>query len=313
MMLKGNDIIGWVKILRRTMRADRRTYVCKRQPVTWIRVSGIVRPSIAQPIFIVGAPRSGTTFLGQCLAALPKISYHFEPVAIKFAARFVYEGIWPQKRAERFYEFVYCLLLRLHGDGHLRLAEKTPQNSFVIPFLSNAFPDSQFIHILRDGRDVAFSYSQKPWLRADAHNTGNLEPGGYRFGPSPRFWVEPDRREEFKQTTDIHRCIWAWRRHVEAVFQASQGLCSRRFLQIRYEEMASAPETVANTLLDFVQIAEPESRDIFRAMMKNVDPNRSGRFRTGLTDNDLHQIEAEAGHLLERLGYFDSERFVCPT
>ena len=39
----------------------------------------------------------------------------------------------------------------------LALGDKTPANSFHIPTLKQLFPRSRFIHILRDGRDVAVS------------------------------------------------------------------------------------------------------------------------------------------------------------
>ena len=44
-------------------------------------------PRLHRPIFIIGAPRSGTTFLGSCLGRMPEVSYHFEPRLTKAAAR----------------------------------------------------------------------------------------------------------------------------------------------------------------------------------------------------------------------------------
>lgn len=51
-------------------------------------------PRLRRPVFIIGAPRSGTTFLGNSLGRLPEISYHFEPRLTKAAARCVYDGSW---------------------------------------------------------------------------------------------------------------------------------------------------------------------------------------------------------------------------
>ena len=45
-------------------------------------------------ILILGAPRSGTTFLGSCIGALAEVSYHFEPRVTKAAARQVYERLF---------------------------------------------------------------------------------------------------------------------------------------------------------------------------------------------------------------------------
>src|SRR5947207_79174 len=43
-------------------------------------------PRLHRPIFIIGAPRSGTTFLGDCIGRMPEVSYHFEPRLTKAAA-----------------------------------------------------------------------------------------------------------------------------------------------------------------------------------------------------------------------------------
>ena len=43
------------------------------------------------------------------------------------------------------------------SKGKKRWAEKTPDHSLNIPFLAELFPEAFFIHIVRDGRDVACS------------------------------------------------------------------------------------------------------------------------------------------------------------
>ena len=90
--------------------------------------------------------------------------------------RYVYEGLWGYRRSREFYRLVYRWLVRVERDGDLRFAEKTPTNIFLIPFLAKAFPDSQFIHIIRDGRDAASSHMHKPWLRAEDAWSGEREP-----------------------------------------------------------------------------------------------------------------------------------------
>ncbi|MGK7920781.1 MAG: sulfotransferase, partial [Trichodesmium sp.] len=207
-----SNIVEWAK---KTAKADRKQYQSQTRPISISRLVFFLIPNLRRPIFIIGSPRSGTTFLGNCLGSLPEISYHFEPVATKAAARYIYEKIWGITKGKWFYGSVYGWLMRLYLDADLRFAEKTPRNCFLIDFLATAFPKAQFIHIIRDGRDAALSHSKKPWLQAAQAKSSQREPGGYRHGPYPRFWVEVDRSQEFRDTTDIHRCIWAWRRHTE--------------------------------------------------------------------------------------------------
>ena len=309
-MMTGSGRIGPFQLARwarRTVVADRRSYKrsrAKGRPLSLRRVLRALVPDLREPIFVVGAPRSGTTFLGVCLAELPGISYHFEPVATKAAARYVYEGRWKASRAGRFYRTVYAWLMRIHLDGDLRFAEKTPQNSLVIPFLYEAFPDARFIHIIRDGRDVALSYSRKPWLQASQAASGRYEPGGYRYGPYARFWVERERVREFETTSDIRRCAWAWRRFTEGALDAASNLPAGQYHEVRYEALVADPAGEAARLLGFLGEREDEPRGLFReAVVEGANPGSVGRWERELSGDQVQEIEEEAGGLLRRLGY----------
>lgn len=295
--LRGLPDLAW-----RTLADDRASYVRSRRP----GAAGALRsvwPSLRAPLFVVGAPRSGTTFLGRCIAALPEVSYHFEPVATKAAARYVHDGLWSPRRARRFYRTVYRWLLRVHLDGGRRFAEKTPRNCFILGFLADAFPGARFLYIVRDGRDAALSLSKKPWLRADAAGSGRFEPGGYPYGPYPAFWVEPVRREEFRATTDLHRCIWAWRRHNEAVLEEAPALPPGSLLEVGYERFVGDPRAGSARILDFLDITAANSRAAFLSAALGAAGDSVGGWRTEVAPAELAMMEAEAGPLLRRFGY----------
>src|SRR5215831_4478302 len=173
-------------------------------------------PRLHRPIFIIGAPRSGTTFLGSCLGRMPEVSYHFEPRLTKAAARCVYDGSWSERRCATVFRLSYSALLLAGLHGGRRFAEKNPENSFVVPFLAETMPEGQFIHIIRDGRDAAVSHAEQPWLNAKSAGSGQRGRGGQLWGNAARWWVEPDRRDEFAAVTDIVRSAWCWRRFTEA-------------------------------------------------------------------------------------------------
>lgn len=288
---------------RKTAAADRRYYQPQNRPVSLNRLWHLIVPDLSRPVFVVGSPRSGTTFLGSCVGELPEISYHFEPVATKAAARYVYNQEWDFAKAKNVYQRVYAWLMRLHADGDLRFADKTPRNCFVIDFLHQAFPDAQFIHIIRDGRDAALSHSKKPWMQAAQAKSTKHEPGGYRYGPYARFWVEAERVAQFESTSDIHRCIWAWRRHTESALQAVAQLPKQQYHELRYEHLVTDSNAEAERLLDFLGITAQTSRQRFYQKMAKARPDSVGVWKKELSTEQLRQVEQEAGSLLRKLNY----------
>jgi hypothetical protein len=291
-----------------TARAERRYYtrLNRSGKLTSAKLAASILPSLDGPIFVIGAARSGTTFLGDCVGHLPEVSYHHEPPATKAAGRYVYEGIWGFDRSRWFYRSVYAWLLRMEHDGGLRFCEKTPTNALLIPFLDAAFKDARFIHIVRDGRDAAASHMHQPWLRADA-TTGKREPGGYLHGPWAPWWVEPERRAEFESTSDAHRMIWSWRRYTDAALRDGRPLGPQRYLELRYEQLVKSPADEGQRILDFLNIGAPRSRGRFMEAVARASEGSVGSWKRTFDAAEMAVIEADSGELLRSLGYVEPE------
>ncbi len=293
--------------LRWTLRDVRRESPRRPRKLTLRRMLKLASPNLESPVFIIGAPRSGTTFLGGCIAELPEISYFFEPVITKAAVRAVYTKEWSSRKAGWIYRQVYAWLLRMQLDPDLRFCEKTPGNCFILPFLRETFPRAKFIHIIRDGRDSAISLAKKPWYQIAMNGQYRRDPDGYLFGSGRRFWVEFDRVEEYENTSDRHRCIWLWRRYVEEAKRGCEKIQQDQLLEIRYEELVSDPISNAEAILDFLDIKDKESRQVFidtvhgRARIDSID-----RWKFELTESEKSTLYNEAGNLLEALGYSDA-------
>lgn len=260
-----------------------------------------VDPRLHRPLFVLGAPRSGTTFLGSCIGALPEVSYHFEPRVTKAAARQVYNASWSPDRAARVFRSAYRLLLVTGADGGRRFAEKNPENCFIVPFLAETFPDAQFIQIIRDGRDVAVSHAEKPWLAAGSAGSGRRGRGGQAWGPWARWWVEPERAEEFEHASDLTRTAWSWRRFTESARTGLATLSSDRVLTVRYEQVVTAPTAAAGQLATFLGYEETPAELV--AALAAADPRSIGRWQQVLDAQGLADVETQAGALLTDLGY----------
>jgi hypothetical protein len=294
-------------LVRWTRKAERRWYpkLKRHRPMTALRVTSSIYSRLKRPVFVVGAARSGTSFLGDSIGRISEISYHREPPATKAAGRYVYQNLWSYRRSRLFFSSIYRMLLWMEKDGDLRFSEKTPTNVFLIPFLARTFPDSQFIHIIRDGRDAASSHMRKPWLRAEDAFSGEREPGGYLNGPWPKFWVEPERRDEFLRTSDARRMAWAWRRYTEAGQAQADVLGPERYHELRYENLVRDPDAEGEMILDFLGIDSAKSRVAFLAATQRADDSSVGTWRNTFYRSELADIQVEAGDLLSQLGYTD--------
>lgn len=306
--LKLSNLHGWIY---ETAKLDLDAYGKLSRPkrsLTPKRLLSLLSPNLKNPVFIVGSPRSGTTFLGSCISVIPELSYHFEPVISKAAVRYVATQQWDVRTARWFYQSVYGWLMRLRLDSDLRFVEKTPRNSFVIPMLHMVFPKAKFIYIMRDGRDASLSLAQKPWYNSGAHYSGMHQPGGYPFGPMARFWVEADRKEEYETTSTLHRCMWVWRRYVETALAAIENLPEGSVHILKYETLAANPRVEADKILDFLEIDMPASRQLFHEAISTVHPDSVGRWKEELSEEQHQLCNREAGSLLLELGYLEPIR-----
>jgi hypothetical protein len=251
------------------------------------------RPSLRREgrlIFVVGSPRSGTTFLGNSLGAQPGLVNLGEVTPLKVAIPELAQRPVDQAsvRIRRSLEVVR----RLGLAGHLRGVEQTPETSFVLPAALRAYPAARAVHIVRDGRDVVCSLLERGWLGAER---AGADDAGLPYGAHPRFWVEPERAEEFRSASEARRAAWAWRRYVSAARAVPE-----RTLQIHYEELVGESEQIAKRLADFLALEPvPLANSLSKAFDRSV-----GRYKKDLTPDQLAEVEEEAGALLQDLGYF---------
>ena len=234
-------------------------------------------------IFIVGSPRSGTTFLGQTLGRQPGVVDLDEVQPLKAAIPDLV-GL-PDAQIARRFRLTLETVRTLGLVAHLRGVEQTPETTYILAAALRAYPEARVVHMLRDGRDVVCSLLERGWLSA---NRTGADDARLAYGAYPRFWVEPERREEFSQVSDARRAAWAWRRYVEA----ARSLDDERILEVRYEELSQAGPRLAAHL----GLAEAP----LTAALEAAHDRSIGRWRRDLDEQQLADVEAEAGPLLPR-------------
>jgi hypothetical protein len=234
-------------------------------------------------VFVVGCPRSGTTFTGSALGSLPGFVDLDEVTPLKAALPRL-AGLPVDDAARELRRIVERVRLLGLARG-LRGVEQTPETSFVLPAVRQAYPAAVAVHVLRDGRDVVCSLLERGWFR-DAR--GGADDAGHAYGGHPRFWVEHERREEFTAVSEARRAAWAWRRYVSA---ARAGAT----VEVRYESLAGSAGELARAL----GVGDAE---VVRAL-SGFRASSIGRWRDDLSPDQVADVEAEAGDLLTELGY----------
>jgi hypothetical protein len=238
-------------------------------------------------VFVLGSPRSGTTFLAGAIGSLPGFVDLGEVAPVKASVEEL--ATLPPTDAARRLRKTLAIARRVGLVGSVRAVEQTPELAHLVDVVGLAFPRSTVVHIVRDGRDVASSLLDKPWLRP---SQARSDDAGVAYGTYARFWVEPERRAEFEEVSDARRAAWAWRRYVSS---ARAG----KAVEIRYETLARDPAAVATELAPRLDAPEQE----LTSALRRVHDSSVGRYARDLSSEQLEDVLAEAGDLLRELGY----------
>ena len=170
------------------------------------------------------------------------------------------DDVWAAAQATRSYaEFVSALYDRFAENNDKPLAgEKTPDYVRYIPLLNGLFPWAKFVHIIRDGRDVALSALN--W----AHE-------GKGPGRSVLWGEHP-----------VAACALWWRRFVESGRFSGQALGSVLYTEMKYEELVAQPKAVLAAASVFLQL--PYNDKIIPGRSQNLASSRIGAVLAAAAD-----------------------------
>jgi septation ring formation regulator EzrA len=282
---------------------------------------------------VVGAPRSGTTLLRFMLDAHPDLAIPPETSFLVEGAQWSRE---PGMTAERFVEALthfppeapnwadfamsaddllaeiralprfdvaeaFRCFYRLYARrlGKARWGEKTPGYGMQLDQLATLLPEARFVHLIRDGRDVALSWRQV-W-----------------FAPSQEMRVLGEQWANWVSTT----------RHL--------GRRAAHYLEVRYEELIMRPAETLRRICDFVElefhpamleyhkqaparlaehqgrtqsdgtpIISQEKRLAQQSLLTHAPSvSRVSAWRKTMTESERRDFEETAGALLTELGY----------
>jgi hypothetical protein len=274
-----------------------------------------------RPFFIVGNPRSGTTLLRFMLASHPRLWVPSETGFVPYLRVSPDRKLSPAETARtcrrigrlnrrwsdtaaatsaavrqreklRLGELLDTLYRRrMAGCDAARWGDKTPGYVLHMPLISRIFPSCQFIHLIRDGRDVTLSALAK-WR--------------HRF-PALLYM-------------DEYYLLRRWALSVRCGREAGAELGRERYLELRYEELALDPEGALIRTCAFLgeefhpgmlhhealarRVISPAGHVEVR---EPVSSARIERWRREMTPAALWEAERVAGCTLVEFGYELSE------
>lgn len=237
-------------------------------------------------LVVLGCGRSGTTWLERMLLASPDAG------GVDGAESFLFKvchRLWVnlEKTApicdrerlvvalRRFYDAVLGDALERATPGARVFVEKTPLHSFYVPEIAAVYPRAHFLHLVRDGRDVARSMSQVD------------------------FFGVPDPAD----------AAVIWRRVLEAVRRDAGSV--RTFLEVRYEDLLADPIEGVLDILAWAGLQHDAS--VVPELVLRAGQRVSTHAGTGqavgsgtwssMPPRDLYRVLAECGDELVREGY----------
>lgn len=273
------------------------------------------------PLFIVGAPRSGTTLLQYMLRSHPSLSIptgesHFfvplmrnealygdlaQPENVRrvlqamhrqsagfletdlHGVRFDVEALTTQLVAQgrRTMRDLITGLFEMNaaGEGKPRWGDKTPYYVLHMPALLRWWPDAQFIHIVRDGRDVALSLFERK------HDFGV-----YNTYFAARYW------EQYVETGRVQ----------------GAALPPGRYMQIHYRDLLADQRGTLLKICVFLGLDFDEALINFKKsgeagktplLQQPIQKGNVDKWRTAMSPAQIAAFEGGAAEALRAFGY----------
>lgn len=259
---------------------------------------------LERPVFIVGFSRSGTTWVYDILAAHPEVagileSWIFTPTM--GLSPLLNDNHWPsnptglgqliskEELIPEIKEFIQNLFKRALKPGHRLIIEKSPSHLERMGLIRRVFPRARFIHVIRDGRDVAASAAS-----------------------AARSWAPLWKKMPLGRS--YSSCAAAWAKTVAKGRVAGQAL-GEDYFEIRFEDIEMNPKESYRRLFNFCGLDFDDA--LLEAVFQKTDfalnfhPNvegfrrqgRSGEWKRSFNLLDRAFFNFKAGGLLKELGY----------
>jgi hypothetical protein len=158
---------------------------------------------------------------------------------------------------------------------------KDPRTTLTFPIWQRLFPGARFVHVIRNGIDVAISIHRRA-LAASRHwkkrFLGDLSPATARF----------------------EDCFHLWEQYVAFALEEKHLIDPERYLEVRYEDLLRAPHEHLEQIVNF--LGHPINPELIQATSKRVDQSHLDNSRNAEPYQDVIPTLASSP-LMQHLGY----------
>ena len=197
-------------------------------------------------------------------------------------------------------EALRCIYRQYAGcHGKPRWGDKTPLYQLHMRAIAGHFPEARFIHIIRDGRDVALSgknlwFGPGPDLEAQARNWKERILETRRQAKAVPYYMEVRYEDLILKPESVLREICAF----IAVDYDPSMLDYHRHAEERLAELGDRRDRDGS-----LRVRSQQRRAIHRRTARAPDASRVFRWKREMTAEECASFERVAGDMLRTLGY----------
>jgi len=278
-----------------------------------------------KPIIIIGAPRSGTNMLRDCLVSIngfstwpcDEINYIWRYGNRSFSS----DELLIENITNKNLNYIRGQFNNLHRKTKSNfIIEKTCANSLRVPFVNEILPEAKYIYIIRNGYDVVGSaklrwtakldipyifkkiryvpfndlfYYASRYIYTRTYKIFSKEKRVAYWGPKIK-----DLKHFLLEYSLDELCALQWKRCVDLSDNAFHKLPKDKVYHLKYEEFVDNPYEILKQILEF--LSYDIDQDEIKEAVKSISNSSVGKGRSNLSESQEIVLNKIFGDVMER-------------
>jgi len=167
--------------------------------------------------------------------------------------------------------------------------EVGPHVTFLPYIINSIFPDSKFIHLIRNPEDVIIS-----GLNRDAYINDSSD----KLRIRPR--LESEHFKDWEKYTQLQKLSWFWMTTNQWISDFMRTLPNERKLLIHSEDIFENNKDVINNIFKFVGLPKPNKVDINNILNKKLNATTNKKVKI-LTDDEFKIMKSFVNSIANNL------------